>query len=173
MAEKDIFKDQKKLRKAKIFTPPNIIKGKVGSGGIDPAALVAAQQALENNTVDFKPIGVALLKDLNTSIEDAKKSELKDEAVIEAMLYPAAQFKAQGSVFRFPLVSDISDILINFLETVTTPVSEDAMEIITAHKMALTAIIHGNMSGPDQPQGPELKQSLSEACIRYYKKRNP
>ena len=171
MAENDPFKNQQKLRKAKIVTPPNEIKEKIGSGGIDEALLNKAEEELENNQIDFRPIAAGLLKELDQAVQDAEVSILQDEADVEALLYPSAQLKAQGSMFRYPLVSDISDILVNFLETVTVPISHDALEIVTAHKMAISVVISTNMTDKNHPQGAELKRSLTEACGRYYKAR--
>jgi hypothetical protein len=171
MAETDPFKNQKKLRKAKIITLPNIIKQKIGSGGLDAATLAEAEKVFKENTVDFRPIAKELLKELDTAIEEARKNPQDSEPPVEALIYPAAQFKAQGEVFHFPLVSEISDILINFLETITTPPDEDTLEIVTAHKKAISVVIKNNMTGVNHPQGAELKRSLTEACRRYYKTR--
>src|SRR4051812_24233615 len=129
MTKDNAFKGQKKFRKAKIITLPNAIKKKVGSGGLDAATLVKAERVLTENKIDFKPIAAGLLDDLNVAIHTAAANPLKgDEAIIEAMLYPAAQFRAQGMMFRYPLISEISEILINFLETVEAPASADALE---------------------------------------------
>jgi hypothetical protein len=171
MAENNLFKGEKKLRKAKIITLPNTIKQKIGSGGLDAATLAEAEKVLTENTVDFRPIAEGLLKELAEAIEAARNSEVDYEALIEAMIYPAAQFKAQGSMFGFPLVSDISDILINFLETISTPPAEEALDIITAHKMAISVVINSGIKERFHPQGEELKRSLMEACQRYYKSR--
>src|SRR5688572_10224975 len=92
----DAFQDQKKFRNAELLTPPNRLKEKVGSGGIDEAVLVKAQELLENNTVDFRPISLMLVDVLHETIADAKSGAIKGEDAINAMLYPAMQMKAQG-----------------------------------------------------------------------------
>jgi len=171
MTDKDQFMGQKKVRKAKIIKPPNIIKSKIGTGGLDPAVIAQAEKKLENNAADFKPIAEQLLKELGAAIDAAAKNPTEGEEQVEAILYPAAQFKALGAMFRFPLVSDIGDILVNFLETLTTPLAEDGLEILTAHKNAIAAIVHKNITAASDPLVDELKRTLSEACIKYYKKR--
>lgn len=171
MAENNPFKDEKKLRKAKIITLHNTIKKKIGSGGLDAATIAEAEKVLTENTVDFKPIAEVLLKELAEAIESTRNSDTEYEAHIEAMIYPAAQFKTQGVVFHYPLVSDISDILINFLETITTPPAEEALDIITAHKMAISVVINSGIKDRFHPQGEELKRSLMDACQRYYRSR--
>jgi hypothetical protein len=169
MPKKDTFKDQPKLRHAEFINPPNILKKKVGSGGIDAAVLVKAQKVIDTNKTDFKPIAIELLEILDKGIEHAGSGSLKGEAAIEAMLYPAAQLKAQGAMFRFPLVSDVSDILVSFLETITVPPSPEVLEIVTAHKMAISVIISNDIASEMHPHGKELKTSLLDACARYYK----
>ena len=81
------------------------------------------------------------------------------------MIYPAAQFKAQGSMFGFPLASDISDILINFLETITTPPDEDVLDIITAHKMAISVVINSGINGKDLPPQGEATETLADGRL--------
>lgn len=170
MAESGTFENQKKLRKAELITPPNILKQKLGSGGISEATLVKAQQALEDNTTDFRPFATVLLTLLDNAIEHARKPTSESEPAIEAMIYPAVQLKAQGAMFHFPLVTDLSDILVSFLETVTG-VDEDVLEIVVAHKTAISAVISNNMTGSGGAQGKELRDSLTDVCIRYYKLR--
>lgn len=169
MPEADIFKDQKKIRRAEYITPPNAIKRKVGSGGLAHEVIEQAQQKLEENTVDFKPIAADLLNALDIGLQNTINGAIKGEPAVEAMLYPAMQLKAQGAMFHFPLVSEISDILVSFLETVTIPPSDAALEIVDAHKLAIGVVISSNMTGRGNPQGQELKTSLMDACIRYYK----
>ncbi len=156
-------------RKAKIVTPPNLLKKKVGAGGLDTEVIVKAESVLKNNTIDFRPIAERLLDTLGKAIQNAKNRSLQDESHIEAMLYPAAQFRGQGLLFHFPLVSEISDILIGFLESVTAPVPEPALDIITDHKMAISVVIKNNITAIDHPLGAQQKRSLTEAGGRYHR----
>ena len=171
MEEASAFKDQKRLRKAEFIAPPNVLKQKIGSGGLDNSVLVKAQTALEDNTIDFKPIAARLLNALEEAIRNAGNNPAQGEAAIEAMLYPAAQLKAQGSMFHFPLVSELSEVLVSFLETITTPPSAEVLEIVSAHKMAISAVLNMNIADVNDPRGKELKSSLMDACTRYYKSR--
>jgi hypothetical protein len=166
----DTFQDQKKLRKAQLVTPPNLLKQKTGSGGFDPAALAKAQDALENNKVDFKPIAVPLVALLKETIENVKAGSLKDEAAIESLLYPTMQLRAQGSMFHYPLITEVSDILVNFLETVAD-IDKDALDIVAAHEMSLNVVLANQLKGAGGLVGKGLCSELREACHRYYKAR--
>ena len=171
MADVDVFKGQKKIRAAKLLMPPNIMKQKMGSGGVDRNALVVAQNFLDSNTVNFKPVGMALVDALNEGLQNSKKSGMKSETAIEFMLYPAAQLKAQGGMFHYHLITRVADILVNFLETVHS-LDNDVFEIVEAHKVALLYILSNNITGHGSANDKTLQGSLLDACKRYYKTRN-
>jgi hypothetical protein len=166
----DDFQNQPKVRRAELISPPNRLKEKVGSGGIDEIVLVKAQELLENNTVEFAPLAEMLLNVLDTAVQNAKSNATKGEAAIEAMIYPAMQLKAQGSMFHYPLVTEISNILVNFLETVTG-IDKDVIDIVNAHKMSIGVVISGNIRGDGGHTGKELRAALMDACNRFYKSR--
>lgn len=166
----DMMQEQKKVRKAELISPPNRLKEKVGSGGIDENVLNKAQALLENNTVDFKPIASMLMELLAEAVTDAKNGNIKGETAIEAMIYPAMQLKAQGTMFHYPLVTEISNILVNFLETVTT-VDKDVLDLVVAHKMSINAVLASQIKGDGGKVGKDLRDALMDACNRYYKTR--
>jgi hypothetical protein len=161
---------QKKLRKAELITPPNILKEKVGSGGLDETVLVKAQAMLESNTVDFAPIATMLLDSLGEAIQKVTSGTLTGEPAIEAMIYPAMQLKAQGTMFHYALVTDISDTLVNFLETVSI-VDKDVLDIVSAHRKAIAATVTGRIKGDGGKTGADLRNALLDACNRYYRTR--
>jgi hypothetical protein len=164
------FQEQKKVRRAELLTPPNRLKEKVGSGGIDENVIHKAQALLENNTVDFKPIAAMLMELLSEAITDAKNGNVKGEAAIEAMIYPAMQLKAQGTMFHYPLITEISNILVNFLETVTL-IDKDVLDLVVAHKMSINAVLASEIKGDGGKVGKDLRDALMDACNRYYKTR--
>lgn len=160
-----------RIRRAELISPPNRLKEKVGSGGIDEKVLSKAQELLEKNTIHFEPIANMLLDLLSEAIADAKSDATKGEEALNAMIYPAMQLKAQGSMFHYPLVSDISHILVNFLETVED-VNREVLDIVVAHKMSLKAVLASHLKGDGGKTGKELREALMEACGRYYRSKN-
>jgi len=164
----DPFQEQKKVRLAALIDPPHTIKHKVGSGGLDEAVLQKAQELLEKNTIEFEPLASMMMDLLNEAISDAKSGGKKGEEAIEALIYPAMQLKAQGSMFHYPLVTDIGNILVNFLETVEN-VDKDVLDIIVAHKMSMNAVLSSKLKGDGGTTGQELRDALLDACNRYYK----
>lgn len=161
--------EHKRIRKAELITPPNRIKEKVGSGGIDEAVMQKAQDLVENNSVDFKPIATMLVDLLNEGIQEIRTGVIKDEEAIESLIYPAMQLKAQGGMFHYPLITEICNILVNFLETVEEA-DKDVLDIVIAHKMAINVVLGSEIKKDGGDQGKALRDALMEACNRYYKK---
>lgn len=161
-----------RLRKAEFIKPPNILKQKVGYGGLNDEILDKAQKLLEENTQDFKPLGMMYLSSLMNGIEMAKGHGGSNdrEQIIVSMLYPAMQIKANGGMFHYHLVSMIADKLIQFLEVIEEPDIE-AVEIVLAFHSTITAIVQGRVSGDGGQQGQDLLNALSDACVRYFERR--
>lgn len=158
-------------RKAEFITPPNNLKAKVGSGGLSDDIIDKAQALLENNTVDFLPLGEMYLQSLMKAIEYCKDAHIDEdpEHLITSMLYPAMQLKANGGMFHYPLVTQIADKLIQYLEVIETPDIE-AVEIVMAFHTTIRAVILGRITGDGGKHGEELISALDDACIRYFDK---
>ena len=163
--------NQTPKRKAEFIQPPNLIKEKVGSGGLGDDILEKAQALLENNTVDFTPLAEMYLGGLMKGIEASKDSSTADdkEYLISMMLYPAMQLKANGGMFHYPLVTDVADRLIQFLEVIDEPDLE-SIEIVLAFHTTIRAVVHGKIMGNGGDHGRELLSALNSACIRYFEK---
>ena len=159
-------------RKAEFIKVPNTLKIKVGSGGLSEEILHKAQTLLEHNTVDFVPLADMYLDTLMRSIEQTRHMEDETEDIethIASILYPTMQLKANGGMFHYPLVTKISDRLIQFLEVLIEP-DEQAIEIILAFYTTIRAIIHGRITGDGGEHGEALFDALNGACYRYLEK---
>jgi hypothetical protein len=163
--------NQKQRRRAEFIKLPNLLKKKVGSGGLSEEILERAEKLLENNTVDFMPLGEMYLATLMKGIELAKNAGTGDDAeyIISTMLYPAMQLKANGGMFHYPLVTKIADKLIQFLEVIEQPDIE-AVEIVLAFHTSMRAVVLGRVTGQGGKYGTELLGALNGACVRYFEK---
>lgn len=159
------------LRKAEFIKPPNILKAKVGSGGLSDDILDKAQKLLAENTVDFQPLGEMYLEGLARGMQEARENiaDPDHERLIPGMLYPAMQLKANGGMFHYPLVTTIADTLIQFLEVIER-VDEEVLEIVQGYHTTLRAVIQGRIKGNGGPRGQELYKALIDACDRYFEK---
>lgn len=162
---------QKKRRTAQFIKPPNMLKTKVGGGGLSEEILTKAQDLLENNTVDFQPLAEMYLASLMKGINLAKESDVSDdrEYIISRMLYPGMQLKANGGMFHYPLVTKIADKLIQFLEVVEYPDIE-VIEIVLAFHTTISAVVAGRVAGDGGKHGDALIKALEGACVRYFDK---
>ncbi len=158
-------------RKAEFFTPPNHLKMKVGNGGLSEDVLNKAQALLENNTIDFRPLGELYLESITRGMEQARNStaEANVETVITTILFPVMQLKANGGMFHYELVTRIADRLIQFLEVVEE-LDTDALEIVQAFHTTIRAILLGQIRGNGGQRGDELMNALVDACYRYFEK---
>lgn len=158
-------------RKAEFIKPPNMLKTKVGTGGLSEIILDKAQALLENNTVDFAPLAEMYLDNLAHGINMAKNPApgMDEEYIISCMLYPGMQLKANGGMFHYPLVTNIADKLIQFLEVIEEADIE-TVEIVLGFHTTIKAVVQGRITGNGGRYGKELMDALVEACERYFDK---
>ncbi|MCB1531309.1 MAG: hypothetical protein KDJ35_00410 [Alphaproteobacteria bacterium] len=170
MSEETHYNQQPK-RNVEFIVPPNTLKQKVGTGGLSDDILDKAQKLLENNSVDFQPLAEMYLASLMRGIETSQKTPDEDEEyLIALMLYPAMQLKANGGMFKYPLVTTMADKLIQFLEVIDAP-DEEAVEIVLAFHTTIRAVVMGRISGDGGSHGRELLKALNDACTRYFEKK--
>ena len=151
---------------------PNIIKGKVGSRGLSEDTLKKAQRLMKEHDIDFGPQAKENLQILMDSIKKAQNVQSLEEkemtALISEILSPCIELNSHGSMFRFPLVSEISYIVIRFLKNIQN-IDEKVLEIFLAYHATARAIIQNKLYGDGGDYGQELIQSLDAACNRYIK----
>jgi hypothetical protein len=155
-------------RKAEFMKPLNTLKSKVGYGGLSADILTKAEQLLENSSVDFRPLAEMYLATLMRGVERASHPAAGDrsEMLIFGMLHPAMQLKANGGMFRYPLVTRIADKLVQFLEVIEAT-DKDAIEIVLAFHTTIRAVLMGRITGDGGRHGDELMQALEAACVHY------
>lgn len=163
--------NQKPKRKAKFFSPPNFLKEKVGSGGLNDAVLTRAQDLLENHAVDFIPLAQMYVKQMKKGINEAYASgkETTSEKTISKILMPCVQLKANGTMFHYPLITRIADRFVQFMEVIEQ-LDEETLEITEAFLTALKIIISGRIKTDGAAQGEALVEELNSACMRYFEK---
>lgn len=165
--------NQTQKRKAQFIKPINTLKAKVGSGGLTDEILDRAQTLLEENTVDFAPLADMYLDSLMVGINFAKektKDPAQDkEEIINLIISPVMQLKANGGMFKYNLVTSIANKLIQFLEVIDEP-DMQVIEIIVAFHTTIRAVVMGRVMGDGGQHGRELMRALEDACQRYFDK---
>ena len=163
---------QAPLRNAEFIQIGNPLKEKVGSGGLNATILNKAEAVIQESRVDFTPMAQRYLSSLKEGIRMAEEMEhhIDSLPLITAMINPAMQLKANGSMFHYSLVSKIAARLIHFLEVIQE-IDQDAMDVINGFYTALKALIIGQVRGEGGKSGDELYNALNEACYRFFENR--
>ncbi len=165
--------NQKPKRDAEFITPPNMLKNKVGNGGLSDSILNRAQELLENNTEDFRPLADIYLQQMENGIKTARSASATNEKDIERLiagiLYPCMQLKANGGMFHYPLVTNIAHIFVQFMEVVER-LDEETLEIAQAFYTSVKIVVNGQIKGDGGIKGTALINELNSACERYFEK---
>lgn len=159
-------------KSAEFINLPNIIKGKVGSGGLSEAILAKAQQLLDEHQMDFTPAAQKYLDDLQAVIEVARSGEAGDFSdMVEKITIPCVELQSHGTMFHFDLVSTVSKRIIIFLQDITV-LDDEVIEILNAYHSTIRAIVLSKIYGDGGKIGFELLQTLSDACDRYFERKS-
>lgn len=156
-------------RRPKFIPPLTALKKKVGDGGIPAYILKQAQDFMERNTVDFTSHARRFLDDLNSLKTDTETLEKQPKQAIAKIVDIVMQLKSNGSMFRYQLISMISDVMLRFLEKMEI-VDNDFIEILEVYTKILTIILNKQLTGNGGREGYALTQELHNACERYYNK---
>ena len=160
-----------KKKKAQVYKANKILQQKIGSGPLDPAIVERAQRAIEENDVDFAPLGLQFLSELEEALKIVEKDldPNKFASQKQALTSPVMELKANATTFHYKLVGDLANIMLSFLESIDQ-LDKDAVSIVRAHHDTLKGIIAKNMKGDGGQQGSIFINELKDACNRYYKK---
>jgi len=151
-------------QKPEFIKPPNKLKAKVGAGGIAPERIKNAQNYINNNTVDFLPYANTFIDLVKELTEKAKKS--RDHYNRDELSDPIMQLKANGGMFKYPLISDVADICLKFVEVIEE-MNDDAYVVIMAHVRTIEIITNKHMTGNGGAEGQALIKELQQVCTRY------
>lgn len=158
-------------KKPRFINPPNKLKAKVGTGGIDEKLLDKAQNYIQNVDVDFKPTAEQLLANVQRALknfESAKTAEEQKKAKNE-VASTIMQLKANGTMFGYQLISEIAALGLHFIDGLDV-INKDAFQVIDVHCKTLHIIISNKLKGDGGKEGYALVKELERACQRYFEK---
>lgn len=159
----------KKKEKIQTYKASKILQQKIGSGPLDPTIIERAQQVIENNDVDFTPLGLQFLTELEEALDVAEKNSNADkfESQKQSLTGPVMELKANAAIFHYNLVGDLANIMLSFLEAIKQ-LDKGALSIIRSHHDTLKGIISDNMKGDGGQKGQVFINELESSCGRYY-----
>lgn len=146
-----------------------MLQAKIGPGPLDMEAVKECQKIIDDNDVDFGPLAKEHLASLSRGVEKAFKGEGDEKTLIAGIVNPVMQIKANAGMFKYDLLGRMSNIMLNFLETIEK-LDKDVLDIVKAHHSTLTLIINNEMKGDGGTVGAQLEKELKEACKRYFAK---
>ena len=158
-------------QKARIIKASTLLQSKVGTGIIEDDKIRKMQKIIDETKVDFAPMALQLLDELDAAIDYAKRGEDRPAIAIAQMTVPVMQIKAHAAMFNYPLVGRLANVALNFLEEIQQT-DETAIEIIEAHHKALGVIVKNKMAGDGGDYGHVIEAELKEACRRYCARRD-
>lgn len=153
---------------AQFVTPPNYLKMKVGSGGIDKEAIKEAEIAVQ--VLGHKMYAKWADDDLGrmrTSFEELKQTSLNDPDGVKKMLRICWDMKGLGGAFGYPLVTTITHYLSNYLEhCLNDPNTPVSAAVVTPHIDALYVVLSQKISGDGGAIGRELVAGLEKVVLK-------
>lgn len=164
----DQFNDE-----AEFITPPNILKQKMGSGGIPEDILRKSQEFIDNNHIDYEPHAQDYLDTIDGILQLTKKTRSPDSRIeyMEEISSNIMQLKSSGSMFGYASVTRIADTVLNFLE-INEHINTDLYKIIEAHNAAILIILSKKLRGSESKEISSITKELYDAINRYNKKYN-
>lgn len=161
-----------KRKKPKTYKASLLLQNKVGIGPLDQKIVEKAQNAIDNNEVDFTPLGLQFLEKLTENLDKVEK-ELGVGNIDEQkqlITRPVMELKANATIFHYSLIGNLANIMLSFLESINE-IDKDAVSIVRAHHTTLNAIILKKMKGDGGKNGEIFMSELKQACARYYSKK--
>jgi len=158
---------QSQNKNVQIIKANYALQGKVGAGPLDKNTVERCQEVMDNNKVDFAPIGNELLGKLKATIDKLAAKEMELPEGIASMRSTVMQLKANAGTFGYDLIGNLANIMLSFLEALKK-LDQDAIDIVSAHHQTLSIIVTKGMSGNGGEHGKLFEKELKDACKRYF-----
>lgn len=161
--------DKSNKKKPKFFDPDIRLKKKVGNTPFKKEKVNKADTFIEKNEVDFKPMAKEQLKKMRAILDKARKKPDNQKQIVEDLTQPVMELKANAATFKYPLISQMMNILLNFLETLEE-LNDDALDVAEVNYKTVKVILSHDMKGTSDKRGDLFVKELDSAIQRYRKK---
>ncbi len=155
----------------KIIKPTYALQKRVGTGEVDSLLVYKAQMTIDTNKVDFKIVAMPFLEQLEKNLKKIKETTFTFEDVRNLLIRPVVELKATGRMFKYDLVTSLTNVMVTFLDSVST-LDDDVISIVAAHYDTLCMILDRKMDRDGGPHGRLLLKELIDACNRYMTSRS-
>lgn len=162
--------EKPKKSKAKFYDPDTKLKEKVGTGTpFKKERVDKAQKFVDQNEVDFQPMAENLLKQMREDLDRAQAGKLSQAELVENLTQPVMELKANAATFKYPLISILMNILLNFLETLEE-LNDDSLNIAEVNYTTVKAVLAHELKDESDPRAQLFIKELQGAISRYRKK---
>lgn len=152
---------------AKIIKASKALQIKIGGPArFDNATIEKCQKILDENNVDFVPLGRKYLKEIQDALESLKTGKTSAQQIKKQITPVIMQIKATAPVMKYNLVGDLAELLLSFVESIKE-LDDEAIEILEANHKTLSALLAKNIKGNGGPLGKQLKTELENAFERH------
>ena len=160
-----------KQQPMEIFMPPNVLKAKVGNGGIDAKVLKRAEQVIEEMKEEFEDWIVKDVENLSRARQAFEAQ--RTHATLNTLYRAAHDLRGQAATFDFPLVARVAHSLSNLTDgTGENNGAGLPMVLIDAHVDAIKLIVRDKIKDPSDRMGTVLASEL-EAKTNSYLEKHP
>ena len=146
------------------------LAAKAGVGTIDKNAVERSQRIMNENKIDFIPIARQYLQELKQSLDAAKKQDNPPSNILQDFISPIMQLKANARILGFDLVGNLTNIVLNFLETLNE-IDSHVLDIVDSQYRTLNHLVENDFRGEGGKTGVDFERELHAACQRYLKVR--
>jgi hypothetical protein len=150
-----------------VYKASKMLQQKVGAGPLDEEVVKKSQKVLDENDVDFTPMGLQFLGKLEAALKQANDASIDMKVRKQALTAPVMELKANASIFKYNLIGTLANIMLSFLESTPT-LDKDAITIVDAHHKTLHMIVVKKMTGDGGQHGEIFVRELKDACARYH-----
>ena len=142
-----------------VFMPPNMLKAKVGTGGLDSSMIKRAEAAIEELRGEF---AAWIVDDVNRLVERRDGYQARSNLDTLGELYRASHdLKGQASTFDFPLVARVASSLCKLTDD-TSDGLELPLTLINAHVDAIKVIVREGVKDPTHQTGTVIAGELEK-----------
>ena len=143
------------------------IRAKIGpSAKITEDQISKAQQFIDECKLDFKPEALNQLTKIENEIKVLRHIEYDRNQHYNAIVIPMMQIKGQAGMFGNMLVSEISAMMMRFLE-IFQEFDNDALELLTVYCRTVRISYEKEIINTETDSGRAIINEMQQAMERY------
>ncbi len=151
-------KDLPERADCQVISPPNMLRPKVGTGGLEENVLQRAEQTITKRESEFPELADTHLIKLRRALNDAQDGDAK---AFHQVFQAALELKSSGGMFQFKAISRIAQNLCRF-SGAADPGDPRVLPAMEEHYNAMRLILSAQMVGDGGTHGNTLVHELRE-----------